>query len=113
MMETLKIPLDSMRQRPYQDKQGLTVYTYHIDVQDFQQAAAILGINGQEYQNCQINTRFLKPRDGEPRRPRADRAPNAFAAFNRDQIGSAQQTDDAQPAAALTRDALGSNFQQQ
>ena len=58
----------------HDNRRNIDVYTYFVEVPERADAAAILSLNGQEYEDCLLNARYWVRRSGG-RRERQDDAP--------------------------------------
>lgn len=75
MFNALEINCTSMQPKQYHDnKRNIDVYTYFVETESRDDAAAILSMNGHEYEGCTLNARYWVRRNGG-RKDRQDDMP--------------------------------------
>ena len=68
MFEALEVNCTSMQSKIYHDnRRNIDVFTYFVEIPERSDAAAILSLNGQEFEGCVLNARYWVRRNGGKR----------------------------------------------
>lgn len=75
VFEALSIQCSDMTFKVYHDnRRNIDVYTYFVEIPERSDAAAVLSLNGQEFEDCILNARYWVRRNGG-RKERQDDVP--------------------------------------
>ncbi|CAL6066345.1 Conserved_hypothetical protein [Hexamita inflata] len=85
LFEGIEVNAANINTRPYDDpKRNITVYTYQVTFESRDDAAAVLGMNGQEWEGCNLNARFWVQRNKYQKREEQPQSTVSFKDMKKD-----------------------------